>query len=260
VVLVLAGLVIVLTAILPVPLGLSNDPVDSSTPEAPTAALPPAGVAPSNPAAAVPSRAPSVVPPLDVVPYQPGRSPAATAKLRFADPLDDNGRWRDTRDVLDFSDCQVAGLLRPSRLGFGDSACPGPDIDVADPFSLTVSVDLRSAASCAGIWLHTDGARHGDLVRICAEGVQLVADRTDKRVLETLRPGRPLPVRTTMRIRLAVAGGRITVTRDDERLGALRLPADGPRQGGVLLGISVPTLSLSPPYEVTYSRLVIRES
>ncbi|BFU44114.1 protein kinase domain-containing protein [Krasilnikovia sp. MM14-A1004] len=188
----------------------------------------------------------------------PGAAPVEpSGEPDLQDSLDSPGQWRDTALRADGAGCTVRGVLRATLPGPGTLQCPGPQEEFPGELGVEVTVTLLNAGGCAAVWYHWDPEAGGQVLRVCQRQLSVAADAPgDRRVFGTVPLPRPIPLGTATVIHLVVRDGRAELFRDAEFAGAVPLPADGPDQGQVLLGISVAGTAARPA--VTFADVAIR--
>jgi predicted Ser/Thr protein kinase len=175
------------------------------------------------------------------------------------DRLSRPGLWQDSEVPGQDADCVVKGVLRVTRVDRGAHQCAGPEEDIEDDFGVEVTTQLQSAGGCAAIWFHWDPKVGGQLLRVCQGDISVAADLPDdSRVYGRIALDRRIGLGGPTRIQLVVRDGEAQVFRGGEFAGAVPLPADGPDEGQVLLGISAEAVGVRAPYAVTFSDVDIR--
>jgi predicted Ser/Thr protein kinase len=190
-----------------------------------------------------------------------GRSPVepGAGEPIIEDPLNRPGQWRDSEIRGPDASCLTRGVMRVTRADPGTYRCVGPQASIADDFGVEVSTELQSAGSCAAVWFHWDPRRGGQVLRVCQDEMSVAADGPgEHRVYGRIRLEQRIGLRRTTRIQLVVRDGEAQVFRAGGFVGAVPLPADGPDEGQVQLGLSAETAGTDPPYAVTYANVHIR--
>jgi len=231
----------------------AGDPGTSVEPEPPSASPEPGDPAPTEPAdeaEPTPTRTRTQTP----VPSEPdGGEPI------IQDPLNQPGQWLDSEIREQNARCFTRGVMRAERVDRGTFQCAGPKERIEDDFGVEVTTSLQTAGSCAGIWFHWDDQRGGQLLRICQGGVSIAADMPDdRRVYGRVTFAERIPLQKTTRVHLVVREGEAHVFRSGRFVGEIKLPAQGPDEGEVQLGLSVEAVDTDPPYAVTFANVDIR--
>ena len=227
-------------------------------PAAEAVAAPPGAAAPSAglqtpPAQASPSAAPSSRPAASrrptkrPVPVEPrGGDPIIQHSLRLPGPF------------LDAA-CPALGIMTVTRFERGSYQCAGPQDEIDDDFGVAITAAVRTPGACAAIWFHwsDDG---GHLVRLCRDAVRIGTDGAQgRRTLATLELDELLPLRREARLHFAVRAGVVDVWLAGNHLGSARLPAGGPDEGQVRIGLSSDGATSDPPYAINFADIDIRD-
>jgi hypothetical protein len=204
-------------------------------------------------AVADPTVLPAKPPALKPSPIRPAR-PDPVGRAIIQDSLSQPGQWLDSEVREQNARCVVKNVLRASRSDRGTFQCEGPKKRIPDGFSVAVTTSLETLGSCASVWIHWDDQAGGQVLRICQEGFALAEDTpADQRLIGTLSLGRPIPLHKAVRVKLVVGSGVVGVFMSGDLVGRIPLPPDSARSGQVVLGISVPSLAVPPPYDVTFA-------
>jgi hypothetical protein len=216
-----------------------------------------AGAPPATTAAADPTALPVRPPALRPSPVRPA-TPDPAGRPIIQDSLNRPGQWTDSEIREENARCVVRNVLRATRNDRGTFQCEGPRKRIPDGFSAAVTVSLETLGGCASVWIHWDDTAGGQVLRICQEGFALAEDTPDdQRVIGTLSLGRPLPLHKALRVKLVVDGGLVGVFLSGGLVGRIPLPPDSADSGQVVLGISVQSLAVPPPYTVTFADIDI---
>lgn len=173
------------------------------------------------------------------------------------DALSRPGLWQDSEVPGQDADCVVRDVLRVSRADPGAHQCAGPEESIGDDFGVEVSTVLQSEGSCAAIWFHWDPKGGGQLLRVCQGEISVAADLPDDlRVYGRIPLKRRIGLRQSTRIHLVVRDGEAQVFRGGDFAGAVPLPADGPDEGQVLLGLDAE--AGGEPFVVTFADVDVR--
>ncbi|MEU4219659.1 serine/threonine-protein kinase [Actinoplanes sp. NPDC026623] len=175
----------------------------------------------------------------------------------ISDQLSRPGLWQDSEVPGQDADCVVQGVLRVSRADRGAHQCAGPEEVIKDDFGVEVTTVLQSAGSCAAVWFHWDPKDGGQVLRVCQGEISVGADLPDdSRVYGRIPLERRITLRGPTRIHLVVRDGEAQVFRGGDFAGAVPLPADGPDEGQVLLGLDAQ--ADGGPFTVTFADVDIR--
>jgi hypothetical protein len=219
----------------------------------------PAGPAANLPASTHPVQSPSTTPTSEPAAQTPTPIEPSGGEVIIQDPLSQPGQWLDSEIREQNANCFTRGVMQAGRIDRGTYPCVGPDETIEDDFGVEVTTALQTAGSCAAIWFHWTPGAGGHVLKVCQDTMSVGADMpNDHRVFGTLTLAKPIGLKRSTRLHLVVQDGRADLYRSGTFVGSVRLPADRPDAGEVLLGISVETLDDPPPYTVTFANVDIR--
>jgi len=185
--------------------------------------------------------------------------PAAGGRVLIQDSLSQPGQWQNSELPGQEAGCAVRGVLRATLTDRGAFQCTGPQKQTTGDISVAVTTSLETQSTCAAVWVHWTDADGGQVLRICQEGFTLAADTPDDQASSgTLSLARPIPLHKAIRVRLAVAGRGVGVFLNGASIGRLQLPPGSATGGQVVLGASVASLVVAPPYSVTFADIDVR--
>ncbi|WP_239082462.1 serine/threonine protein kinase [Actinoplanes teichomyceticus] len=189
---------------------------------------------------------------------------AALGAPRIADPLDGPQFWRPTA-------LEDAAANQGARCSFADGAlvalrenndvyrCKGPADELPADLTAEVGVRLDTPDSCAGIWFRFTKVNglHGYQVRVCERNIYIGVHKSDGdvTVLRTFVLPEPIALHAApTRIRLEIAGERVTVSREGAQVGTADLTEPDLTSGQLFLGIfSERDAPVKGPYQVAFT-------